>query len=68
MIKALASQAGQTNTAPAPVRPQTVTPAVSGPVARVGVEDRELARQSSLAEGEAIKIVIHDVDCDIGKR
>lgn len=37
-------------------------------VARVAVQDdRELPRQGSLADGEGIKIVIHDVDSDLGK-
>ncbi|CAB0032410.1 unnamed protein product [Trichogramma brassicae] len=79
MIKALAnaaaaqqsSSSATSSVAPAQVSrtaaPAVVAPAVAGPVARVtaGVEDRELARQGSLADGEGIKIVIHDVDCDI---
>ncbi|XP_014225657.1 regulating synaptic membrane exocytosis protein 1 isoform X2 [Trichogramma pretiosum] len=82
MIKALAnaaaaqqsSSSATSSVAPAQVSrtaaPAVVAPAVAGPVARVaaGVEDRELARQGSLADGEGIKIVIHDVDCDIVPR
>ncbi|XP_011301029.1 regulating synaptic membrane exocytosis protein 1 isoform X2 [Fopius arisanus] len=37
-------------------------------VARVAAEDRELPRQGSLADGEGIKIVIHDVDSDLAPR
>lgn len=37
-------------------------------VSRVAAEERELPRQGSLVDGEGIKIVIHDFDCDIGER
>lgn len=38
-------------------------------VARVAAQDdRELPRQGSLADGEGIKIVIHDVDSDLGMK
>lgn len=44
--------------------------AVKGPpptaISRVAVDDRDLPRQGSLADGEGIKIVIHDVDSDVG--
>ncbi|KAI4472354.1 hypothetical protein M0802_016908, partial [Mischocyttarus mexicanus] len=36
-------------------------------VSRVTAEERDLPRQGSLVDGEAIKIVIHDVDSDVGK-
>lgn len=36
-------------------------------VSRVAAEERDLPRQSSLVDGEGIKIVIHDVDSDLGK-
>ncbi|XP_058793758.1 regulating synaptic membrane exocytosis protein 1 isoform X2 [Phymastichus coffea] len=49
-----------------PKIPTTVRPSVvPGPITRVPVDDRELPRQGSIADGEAIKIVIHDVDCDM---
>jgi predicted lipoprotein with Yx(FWY)xxD motif len=41
------------------------TPATA--VGRVAAEERELPRQGSLVDGEGIKIVIHDVDSDLGK-
>ncbi|XP_011505714.1 PREDICTED: regulating synaptic membrane exocytosis protein 1 [Ceratosolen solmsi marchali] len=50
------------NNAAAPVRPG---PTNSCSVSRVNVDERELARQGSLADGEGIKIVIHDVDCEM---
>ncbi|XP_026827027.1 regulating synaptic membrane exocytosis protein 1 isoform X2 [Ooceraea biroi] len=37
-------------------------------VSRVAAEERELPRQSSLVDGEGIKIVIHDVDSDLAPR
>ena len=36
-------------------------------VNRVAAEDRELARQGSLVDGESIKIVIHHADNDMSK-
>jgi len=36
-------------------------------VSRVAAEERELPRQSSLVDGEGIKIVIHDVDSDLSE-
>ncbi|XP_031785804.1 regulating synaptic membrane exocytosis protein 1 isoform X2 [Nasonia vitripennis] len=56
-IRAQLATAAAASSAPAPGR--------AGPVARVNVDERELARQGSLADGEGIKIVIHDVDCDM---
>lgn len=49
-----------------PMVPATVktTPAA---VSRVSIEDRDLARQGSLVDGEGIKIVIHDVDSEVGQ-
>ncbi|XP_076230361.1 regulating synaptic membrane exocytosis protein fife isoform X2 [Nomia melanderi] len=52
-IKALASAASGSGKVP--------TPAVN----RVAAEDRELARQGSLIDGESIKIVIHHADNDM---
>ena len=46
---------------PAAAKP---TPAA---VSRVATEDRDLPRQGSLADGEGIKIVIHDVDSEVGE-
>lgn len=60
-IRAQLANAAATGAAPAPARPTTV----GGPMARVGCDERELARQGSLVDGEGIKIVIHDVDCDM---
>lgn len=49
------------------VRTLPSVPKVTPPVvARVAAEDRELPRQGSLVDGEGIKIVIHDVDSDVG--
>ncbi|XP_046601844.1 regulating synaptic membrane exocytosis protein 1 isoform X1 [Neodiprion lecontei] len=54
------------------IRSLPVAPAVTkGPstnMARATVDDRELPRQGSLADGEGIKIVIHDVDSDLVPR
>ncbi|XP_025603106.2 regulating synaptic membrane exocytosis protein 1 isoform X2 [Athalia rosae] len=57
------------------IRGLPVVPGVSkGPVTNVqvrataAVDDRELPRQGSLADGEGIKIVIHDVDSDMVPR
>lgn len=36
-------------------------------VSRVAAEERELPRQGSLVDGEGIKIVIHDVDSELGE-
>lgn len=53
------------------IRGLPVVPGVpKGPAANVvrsTLDDRELPRQGSLADGEGIKIVIHDVDSDLGK-
>lgn len=46
---------------PVPVK---ATPAA---VSRVATEDRDLPRQGSLVDGEGIKIVIHDVDSEVGE-
>lgn len=42
-------------------------PSVPVAVSRVSTEERDLPRQGSLADGEGIKIVIHDVDSDLGE-
>lgn len=44
-----------------------VKAAPAAAVSRVAAEERELPRQGSLVDGEGIKIVIHDVDSDLGK-
>ncbi|XP_076244802.1 regulating synaptic membrane exocytosis protein fife isoform X2 [Calliopsis andreniformis] len=49
-------------TSVAPVAAKVVPPTV---VNRVAAEDRELARQGSLVDGESIKIVIHHADNDM---
>lgn len=54
-IRALTSAPGAAKAAP---------PAA---VSRVAAEERELPRQGSLVDGEGIKIVIHDVDSDLGE-
>lgn len=46
-----------------PISIKTTPTAVSRVAAQ---DDRELPRQGSLADGEGIKIVIHDVDSDHG--
>lgn len=48
-------------------QPGAAKGAPTAAVTRVAVEERELARQGSLVDGEGIKIVIHDVDSDLGK-
>lgn len=47
-----------------PGGPAKAAPAAA--VSRVAAEG-ELPRQGSLVDGEGIKIVIHDVDSDLGK-
>lgn len=50
-----------------PSVPISIKAAQPQAVARVAAQDeRELPRQASLADGEGIKIVIHDVDSDHG--
>lgn len=56
-IKGLASSASSAATKVAP--PSAVN--------RVTAEDRELARQGSLVDGESIKIVIHHADNDMSE-
>lgn len=48
-------------------QPGAAKGAPSTAVSRVAAEERELPRQGSLVDGEGIKIVIHDVDSDLGK-
>jgi len=48
-------------------QPGAVKSAPAAAVSRVAAEERELPRQGSLVDGEGIKIVIHDVDSDLGK-
>lgn len=47
--------------------PGSVKAAQPAAVSRVTTEERDLPRQGSLVDGEGIKIVIHDVDSDLGK-
>ncbi|XP_034941618.1 regulating synaptic membrane exocytosis protein 1 isoform X2 [Chelonus insularis] len=51
-----------------PSVPGSVKPAPSAVGRGAAQEDRELACQGSLADGEGIKIVIHDVDSDLAPR
>ncbi|XP_051157370.1 regulating synaptic membrane exocytosis protein 1 isoform X2 [Leptopilina boulardi] len=51
-----------------PMVPAAVKTTPSTSVNRVSIEDRDLARQGSLVDGEGIKIVIHDVDSEVGTR
>jgi len=48
-------------------QPGAVKAAPPAVVSRVAAEERELPRQGSLVDGEGIKIVIHDVDSDLGE-
>lgn len=48
-------------------QPGAVKGAPAAAVSRVAAEERELPRQGSLVDGEGIKIVIHDVDSELGK-
>lgn len=48
-------------------QPGAAKGAPAAAVSRVAAEERELPRQGSLVDGEGIKIIIHDVDSDLGK-
>lgn len=48
-------------------QPGAAKGAPSTAASRVAAEERELPRQGSLVDGEGIKIVIHDVDSDLGE-
>lgn len=59
-INAIKGLASSTSSAATKVAPPSA-------VNRVAAEDRELARQGSLVDGESIKIVIHHADNDMSE-